>query len=1499
MFQEQDIPSVTTRHRGAESPSAPSLVVGLGASAGGLDALKEFFEALTNDTAMAFVVVEYLGPSATSLLPAALASLTTLPVHVIVEGQVLSPGHIFVAPPDAVVELEETTFRLKPSDGSRSTRTPIDASFRSLALEFGARAVGIILSGTGSDGALGVQVIANEGGMTLAQAPEDARFDSMPRSAIATGAVDYVLAPREMAEHLHEYASQFQDDEAAVDSRVRHDDIAQSLPEICDLLQQATDHTFKHYKTSTLIRRIQRRMQVLRFDAAGHYVERLRSDAAELLQLFRDLLIGVTSFFRDGDAFEALAQAVVQPLVTQRRAEEIRVWVPGCATGEEAYSLAILFREALDGVDKPPSVQIFATDIDQRALARARQGLFATGIEEHVSPERLERFFIKKGKRYQISKELRELCLFSPHNVIADPPFSRLDLVSCRNLLIYFGPHLQKKLIPLFHYALRPNGYLFLGPSENLSSHKELFNPVDSRHRISQRKQTAINSSAVLSSTSGFRPIRTADFSPGIEPDLHQLMQRILLDEFAPKSVIATEEGQILSASGEMERFLSVTEGTFQNNVIRLARPGLRVGLRAALSEATKTRRRIVHDKVSVRDDSGIQRVRLTVQPMPRMGEESELFLIVFQDLGPLLAREEGPSVALSAEADALVEQLERELSSTREVLEKTIQDLEATNEELKSSNEELLSMNEELQSANEELETSKEEVQASNVALARAHANLSNLLTSTAIATIFLDDDFNVVSFTPAVTSLYNLMPNDVGRPLAHITHRCRAMPALPSPVDLRASSLVHEDEVTTDEGRHYLRRSHAYQTHEGKADGVVLSFIDVTELKEAEAALRRSEVQLQLITDSLPVLISYVDANQTYRFNNLAYERWFGIPRDSMRGRHVREVIGEATYLVAQPRIELALAGTAVGFESELSFKDGSPRTIRAEYVPDISPEGHVRGYFSLKYDITDERRIGRSLAEAKQTAEEASVAKSNFLASMSHEIRTPLTAILGYSELLQTHTHDPDNIACIDAITRNGRHLVELINDILDLSKIEAGMLRTERVRVSPVGLLRDVVDAARVRAAEKGLTLDVDFDTPMPDTIESDPTRLRQILFNLISNAIKFTEAGGVRVIMRVLQDNHLIEVDVIDTGIGIGKEDQTRLFSPFTQADSTIVRRFGGTGLGLAISRHLVEMLGGTISVESDVGRGSTFKFTIATGAIYGLASNESLNRPAPPILMAPRLTGRSVLVVDDRRDMRYLIQTYLEEAGARVEGAKDGADALEVTKSALTRGEPFDAIVLDMHMPNMDGYEAAPRLKALGHSGPLIALTANAMKGEQERCLALGCTEYMTKPVDRLRLLYAVSRAPSSLARERAGNSPSTPAPAPEAPRARVLLVDDSGDSLEVLSALLENASMHVMVAQTGAQALERAAAFHPQVVVLDLGLPDVDGYAVLEHLRQLEDLRATRFIALTGSGGRDEQERMREAGFHHQVIKPPDFKELVSLIAAASLSERSQAQRA
>ncbi|REK18791.1 MAG: PAS domain S-box protein [Planctomycetota bacterium] len=827
-------------------------VVGIGASAGGLDALSAFFSKLPARPGLAFVVVQHLGAEGEQLLVDALARATKMPVHPIAGKTALEPNCVFVAPGGAKVELAKGHLRLKKASGDDKQPTSIDHFFYSLADAKQSAAMGILFSGGGSDGSLGLKAIGDAGGMTMVQSPESASRDAMPRNAIATGAVDHVLPPQDIPRELTAYVQHLR--KASLNGRLEElrEKIAEAVPAVAEILKKRTNQDFLHYKTSTLVRRITRRMQVLRTTSIDQYVQRLRRDEQEQDALFRDLLIGVTAFFRDPEAFAELADEVIGEVL--RRASEsepVRIWVPACATGEEAYTIAILCREQMETLGVSPQVQIFATDIDTRALEVARRGAYPVGIAEELSPERLKRFFVKRGRRYEVAREIRELCLFSPQNLISDPPLSRMDLISCRNLLIYLGPHLQKKLVPLFHYALRPGGYLFLGPSENLSSHRELFQPISAEHRISQRKSVPEGSDESPPGREQHDARRGADGSGNGKMDLEKLGARIVLDEFAPEWAIVNEDAQIVALSAEAGKYLQLTQGRFQNNVIKMARTGLRVGLRAALSEARRSHRRVEHENVSIRSENGIQRMMLTVQPMPEAGEDSGLFMIVFHQLGSALAQEEVSSAPTADDTTATIDHLERELASTREDLESSIRELESANEELKSSNEELVSMNEELESANEELEASKEEIRSGTDALARTKSDLENLLRSTGIATLFLDDELTIQSFTPAVTEIYNLIESDIGRPIWHQTHRAVKMPPLPDVVAIRSSHEPIDDILETTDGRFFTRRVLPYRTLEGKHEGIVITFTDVSSVQDAMHRLERRERQTAVLAE------------------------------------------------------------------------------------------------------------------------------------------------------------------------------------------------------------------------------------------------------------------------------------------------------------------------------------------------------------------------------------------------------------------------------------------------------------------------------------------------------------------------------------------------------------------------------------------------------------------------------------------------------------------------
>ncbi|HEX6014549.1 MAG TPA: chemotaxis protein CheB [Geminicoccaceae bacterium] len=845
-------------------------VVGIGASAGGVEALQAFFRAVPEPPlGMAFVVVTHLGPGHESALPAILRGCTGMPVMPARDGEAVEAAHVYVLPNDAAMTMASGRLVLRrPPAGGRRERQPIDVFFASLAEDLGERAVGVVLSGGGSDGTLGLKAIKERGGLTLAQGVDGTapRYPDMPASAVAGGSVDLVLPVEEMASRLAEIAR----GHAAVQELVAEGRRGQAdgraaayQDTISRILQGRVGHDFSGYKDKTFFRRVQRRVQVLRLPGLGAYVERLRQDPDEAGNLFRDLLIGVTGFFRDGEAFSALEERVIPRLFEGRGADDaVRVWVPGCATGEEAYSLAILLRERMDARAGGPRAQIFATDIDEAALAVARGGRYPASMMSAVAPERLARFFATDGAAYAVSRELRELCVFSPQSLIRDAPFSRIDLISCRNLLIYLGGRLQEQVFPLFHYALRPGGTLFLGVAETIAGHADLFAPEDRSHRIFRRRERAAVGVPPLqvhpASHGAVRPLpamtRPRPANAPTSSELHRVVGELVLEQFAPAHVVVGADGDIVHQSTRLGKYLEPAAGAPSRQLLAMARRGLRLELRAALREAARTRRRAVRPRVEVDVDDRKQLIELTVAPLPAPDGAEQLFVVVFADLAPPSAAGSAPDPAEAGdgpEGGGVSAQLEGELREVRERLQTTVEEYETATEELKSANEEMVSINEELQSVNEELETSKEELQSVNEELRttnaelsrkvdeldRANADLRNLFDSTQIATLFLDRHLVIRGFTPAVAAVFNLLPTDVGRPLADFASRLDG-------VDLRREARraldgreTVERRVTAGDGSvHYLMRVLPYRTAEGAVDGVVATFVDVTKVVEGE---------------------------------------------------------------------------------------------------------------------------------------------------------------------------------------------------------------------------------------------------------------------------------------------------------------------------------------------------------------------------------------------------------------------------------------------------------------------------------------------------------------------------------------------------------------------------------------------------------------------------------------------------------------------------------------
>lgn len=844
-------------------------VVGIGASAGGLEAFEQFFTNMRPDAGIAFVLVQHLDPTHKSILTELVKRYTTMNVLEVEDAMPLEPNSVFVIPPNRYMAIFNGRLHLLEPTEVPGLRTPIDYFFRSLAEDQKERAICIVLSGTGTEGALGLRAVKGEGGMAMVQDPESAKYDGMPRNAVATGLADYVLSPPKMPEQLISYV-----EHALLKLPAK---AAKPLPKENDLLDKVfllvrtrTGHDFSNYKHNTILRRIDRRMAVHQITRLSDYVRFMQTDPRETDTLFKELLIGVTSFFRDKEAFEVLKEKAISKVFEQRTTEQpIRIWVPGCATGEEAYSIAMLCREAMATLNREFCVQVFATDIDNDAIETARQGLYPASISVDVPQETLERYFAKEDNVHRVRKEIRDMVVFALQNVITDPPFSKMDLISCRNLLIYLGGELQRKVLPLFHYSLRKGGYLFLGSSETIGEFSDYFSVENRKWKLFKRKESDVYECPVppipLTPTTGLKEI-----GPGVEteqaphrPNLRHIAEGIILSDYGPSAVIINEKNEILYVLGRTGKYLEPTTGRFPSDILAMAREGLKLELATAIRKASVQRTTAQSPRLSVKTNGRDQLINLVVKPISEPASMKGTLIVIFEDIPPEEVAEPGEAGAKPDEAvdHPRIRQLEQELRSTKEYLQTTIEELETANEELKSTNEELQSSNEELQSTNEELETSKEELQSVNEELTTVNSehqqkieelsktsnDLNNLLASTEVGTIFLDKNLHIQRFTPSVTDFINLIHTDVGRPIGHIVSNIEYDGLLDDAKEVLRKLVPREVEVKTRDDRWYQMRVLPYRTTENVIDGVVVTYVDITERKRTEDSLRKAHDELE----------------------------------------------------------------------------------------------------------------------------------------------------------------------------------------------------------------------------------------------------------------------------------------------------------------------------------------------------------------------------------------------------------------------------------------------------------------------------------------------------------------------------------------------------------------------------------------------------------------------------------------------------------------------------
>jgi two-component system CheB/CheR fusion protein len=861
------------------------MLVGIGASAGGVDALLRFFEKMPADSGLAFAVVLHTAPGHESRLAEVLQTRTRMPVAQVTESALVERDRVYCVPPDRRVLMDGGHINLDGEESNENgRRAPIDLFFRELARAYKDKAIAVVLSGAGADGSLGLGRVREEGGVSLAQDPSEAEHAAMPRSAIETGWVDFILPVASMPEKLVSLKENAERIQLPPVERQSHNVEEDSLSELLALLRARTRHDFTSYKRTTLLRRIERRLQVTECEDVPAYLSHVRQHPDELQGLLRDLLISVTNFFRDPEAFSRLENEIVPRLFLGKGgSDQIRVWVSGCATGEEAYTHAMLLSEYAERQTNPPALQVFATDIDEDALAHGRNGVYPNTIATDVSPERLKRFFVREGQHYRVKRELREMVLFAPHNILRDPPFSKLNLVSCRNLLIYINRNMQERVLEIFHFALKPDGYLFLGSSESAEGVGDLFTPIDKRHRVFKRHDDGTNAFKAAPPPVAGRweaqvatiprpPLAGGRAEPFSYGELHYRM----LEALTPPSVLVNDDHDIVHLSESAGRYLHMSGGEPTRNLLKGVHPDMRLELRSLLITAAREDG-VKSSRVLINLEGEQRLVRVSARALDGLTAAPGFTLVVFEELDAVApaaepeAEDDAHVSALSSSStlEPMVRQLESELERTRDQLRATVEEYETSTEELKASNEELQAMNEELRSASEELETGKEELQSVNEELTtlnaelrekveevgRSNSDLHNLMAATRIGTLFLDRSLRLKLYTPSAQELFNVIPGDIGRPLAHITHSLDYATLVEDAERVLRDLHTIEREVSTNEGRYFIARLLPYRATDDKINGVVLTFTDIHARRRAEQTLRESEEQFRRAIEEAPI--------------------------------------------------------------------------------------------------------------------------------------------------------------------------------------------------------------------------------------------------------------------------------------------------------------------------------------------------------------------------------------------------------------------------------------------------------------------------------------------------------------------------------------------------------------------------------------------------------------------------------------------------------------------
>lgn len=1591
-------------------------VVAVGASAGGLEPIGRFLSGFPTDSGMAFVVIQHLDPTSKSMLPELLSRQTKLKVQSASDGQWVSANNVYVIPPGSYLSISGGRLHCSPADSGMGARMPVDLFLRSLALDCHERGIGVILSGAGGDGAEGLKALKDAGGLTLAQDPNEAEHDSMPANAVATAHPDHVLKVQDMPAVLARYVAHHyvKASQSAVSIETPDASDKVTLAAVIDQLKSATGKDFRLYKTGTVQRRAERRMALHGIQTWADYVKLLRTSPAETDALAEDLLINVTGFFRDPRVFAALAKPVADLVRKHPEDKPVRLWVAGCSSGEEAYSLAIVLMEQIAAAGRRLTVQIFATDIDEAALATARAGAYPESISSDVSPERLKRFFTREDGRFQVVKGLRECVTFSRHDVLHDPPFSRLDMASCRNLLIYLVPEAQRHVLAMLHFALLDGGLLLLGSVEAADTETGLFEPVDDKLRIYRcrdgDRSPRVRFSMLESGRGLSRPGRAGRTEPPAPPSLSDVVQR-MLQAYTPAAVVTNRQLVPIYYSGQVDRYLQMVPGEPNQDLLSIAREGLRPKLRDTIARAFRAKRRVGARGVWL--SRGGKATAVTIEAERIFDEHEDLVLVTFIDELPRVGA--GPRTAVGkAEDRSDTARLRQQLTETRQELNRTIHELRATNEELKAKNEEAMSLNEEFLTTNEELESSKEELQSLNEELTTVNnqlrqtldqqqqtsTDLANLLDSSSVATILLDAKLRIKVFNPKMKALFSVIDTDIGRPLADLLPKFADPRLLADTGELLSTGVPSNREIRAESGAWYLRSALPYRSEVGNIEGAVVTFADVSQLKEAELVSESARRYAETIVDTVHEPLLVLDANIKVVSGNTAFCSEFDQPPDRIAGQalaDLRHPILSDPRLQASIKQQIARSGGSDALEFELEQPGGGRRCWQANVrgfrtstsaaplilltLRDVTDARHIgRLQLQLLIDampdailaIDDQRRIqvvskqmealfgyradeligepvdkllppevrerhgvlydgylkapkarimgsgldihgttkdGRRipldiglspvatadgllivvaihdlrvlkegearLRQAKAAADRANQAKSRFLAAASHDLRQPLQIIRLLHGVLERKVADPALRTTVVRLDDAVSYMTELLDTLLDVHRIESGAFKAqlEEFRVTSV-LTRAAADATQLAAA-KGLKLSV---VPSSAVVRSDPRLLMRIINNLLSNAVKYTESG--KVLLGCRRRGNTLRIEVWDTGIGIPAESIEGVFEEFYQIDNVDAGK-RGLGLGLYIVQRFAELLGHKVEIQSTPGKGTVFAIVISDPEFPLLA------RPGAARGVEAGCSEPTILLVEDDPAQLDTLRVLLELEGYRVVTAGRGDDAL----ARLHAPEDLhpDIIIADYNLPGgMTGMEVIRRVRLVLNAETPAMIVSGGPLAESRQAIEDGGVRILPKPVKAADLVTAAAALMETAKPGwRPGDRPASPPailPSASTPNADIAIIDDDPGVIEAVRVTLEADGYSVETFASAEAFLADPDHGRFRCLVVDLGLPGMDGIELQNQLKSEE--RTPPIIFVTGSGDLTGALRAMREGAADFLEKPVDSAALGDSVA-------------